>query len=118
MTQDSPNRQLLGSDVFISYASQDAAVANSIVENLEQQGVKCWVAPRDVKPGAPYADAIIRAINEAKAMVLVLSSSATDSSHVAREVERAAYCFLAAMSLSHAALAYIASCRPRRRRVA
>ena len=78
------------SGVFISYASHDAAVANSMVESLEQQGIRCWVAPRDVKPGAQYADAIIRAINDAKAMVVVLSSSAMDSSHVAREVERAA----------------------------
>ncbi len=40
--------------------------------------------------GALYADAIVRAINEAKAVVLVLSGSAVSSSHVAREVERAA----------------------------
>jgi TolB-like protein/Flp pilus assembly protein TadD len=76
--------------VFISYASQDAAVANSIVENLEQHGLRCWLAPRDVKPGALYADAIVAAINEAKALVLVLSGSAVTSSHVSREVERAA----------------------------
>jgi TIR domain len=52
---------------------QNAAVANSIVENLEKQGVRCWLAPRDVQPGTVYADAIVRAINEAKALVLVLS---------------------------------------------
>jgi TolB-like protein/Tfp pilus assembly protein PilF len=78
------------STVFISYASHDAAVANSIVENLEQQGLRCWLAPRDVKPGAPYADAIVRAINEASTVVLVLSASAVGSAHVGREVERAA----------------------------
>jgi TolB-like protein/Flp pilus assembly protein TadD len=76
--------------VFVSYASQDAAVAQSIVEHLEGHGLKCWIAPRDVKPGAQYADAIVRAINEAKALVLVMSGSAVDSAHVAREVERAA----------------------------
>jgi TolB-like protein len=48
------------------------------------------MAPRDVKPGAQYADAIVRAINEAKAVVLVMSANAVDSAHVAREVERAA----------------------------
>jgi hypothetical protein len=78
------------SAVFISYASQDAAVANAIVENLEQQGLKCWLAPRDVKPGAQYADAIVGAINEAKAVVLLLSQNAVVSSHVGREIERAA----------------------------
>jgi adenylate cyclase len=90
MTDDSANQTTLGHDVFVSYASQNAAVANSIVENLEQHGLKCWIAPRDVKPGARYADAIVRAINEAKAVVLVMSGSAVGSSHVGREIERAA----------------------------
>jgi len=90
MSQDPTNQASLGSDVFVSYASQDATVANSIVESLEAYGLKCWMAPRDVKPGAQYADAIVRAINEAKALVLVMSGSAVDSAHVAREVERAA----------------------------
>ncbi len=76
--------------VFISYASQDTAVANSIIENLEQHGLKCWLAPRDVRPGTEYADAIVAAINDAKAIVLVLSGSAVASSHGGREVERAA----------------------------
>ena len=31
---------------FISYALPDAVVANSIVENLERQGLRCWLAPR------------------------------------------------------------------------
>src|SRR5258706_10710980 len=76
--------------VFLSYASADAVVANQVCQALEAQGVSCWMAPRDVKPGAQYADAIVRAINEAKALVLVLSASAIGSSHVGREIERAA----------------------------
>ena len=75
--------------VFLSYASQDAGVANSIVENLEQHGLKCWMAPRDVKPGTVYAEAIVRAINDAKSLVLVMSANAMASAHVGREVERA-----------------------------
>jgi TolB-like protein len=88
MTEDSTNQATLGHDVFVSYASQDAAVANSIVESLEQHGLKCWVAPRDVKPGAQYADAIVRAINEARAVVLVMSGSGVASPHVGKEIER------------------------------
>src|SRR5438309_50699 len=75
--------------VFISYASQDAAVAHALVGALERHGVGCWIAPRDVKAGAQYADAIIRAISGAKVIVLVLSESAIASSHVSREIERA-----------------------------
>jgi TolB-like protein len=75
--------------VFISYSSQDAAVAAALVEALERHGLACWIAPRDVKAGALYADAIVRAISSAKAFVLVLSESAIASSHVGKEVERA-----------------------------
>jgi TolB-like protein/Tfp pilus assembly protein PilF len=76
--------------VFISYASNDAALAQQVCSALEAANCPCWIAPRDVKPGAQYADAIVRAINEAKAVVLVMSGSAVDSAHVAREIERAA----------------------------
>ncbi|MHB8723571.1 MAG: TIR domain-containing protein [Steroidobacteraceae bacterium] len=76
--------------VFISCASQDAAVATTVVEALERSGVACWIAPRDVTPGAFYADEIVHAIDAAKAAVLILSRNAADSQHVLREVERAA----------------------------
>jgi hypothetical protein len=76
--------------VFISCASQDAAVAKSIVENLEQRGFKCWFAPRDVTPGSQYADEIVGAINNTEVFVLVLSEHTLASAHVGRELERAA----------------------------
>jgi TolB-like protein/rhodanese-related sulfurtransferase/Tfp pilus assembly protein PilF len=76
-------------DIFISYASQDAALANDVVETLERNGLRCWVAPRDVTPGAHYADAIILAISGAKTLVLVLSDNALTSQHVGKEIERA-----------------------------
>jgi TolB-like protein/Tfp pilus assembly protein PilF len=77
-------------DVFLSYASQDAAVANTVVAVLESQGIKCWIAPRDVTPGEFYAGSIVHAIDAAKATVLILSGNASSSPHVVREVERAA----------------------------
>jgi hypothetical protein len=75
--------------VFVSYASQDATVADSICASLERQGLACWIAPRDVIPGERYADAIVHAISAAPIVVLVLSGHAVASPHVAREVERA-----------------------------
>jgi TolB-like protein/Tfp pilus assembly protein PilF len=76
--------------LFVSHASLDAEAAQKVCLALEAAGFPCWMAPRDVKPGAQYADAIVRAINEARAVILVLSRSAVASSHVGREVERAA----------------------------
>jgi len=75
--------------VFISYASQDQAVADAVCRALEQAGIACWIAPRDVVPGESYSGAIVRAIDAATVAVLVLSGSAAASPHVLREVERA-----------------------------
>ena len=77
------------SDVFISYASQDAALADAVVAALEGHGLKCWIAPRDVTPGEFYADAIVGAINATRIVVLVLTEGAVASPHVLREIERA-----------------------------
>jgi TIR domain-containing protein len=76
--------------VFISYASQDAGIANSLVENLEKHGIGCGIAPRGATPGLQYADEIVAAISDAKVFVFVLSEHAVASPHVGREVERAA----------------------------
>src|ERR1700722_7942601 len=75
--------------VFLSYASQDAALANALSEALEVAGIPCWIAPRDVRTGDFYADAIVQAITQCPAFVLILSQAAIDSPHVLREVERA-----------------------------
>jgi hypothetical protein len=76
--------------VFVSYASQDAALANAVVENIEQHGIKCWIAPRDVTPGSHYSDETAGAIDDTEVLVLVLSEHAVASSNVGREIERVA----------------------------
>lgn len=74
---------------FISYAKADQAKAQEIADSLEQRGIKCWIAPRDVRPGRTYGDEIIRGIEGARALILVLSSASNESGFVSREIERA-----------------------------
>lgn len=74
---------------FISHASPDAQIALQICEYLENQGIPCWIAPRDVTPGLNYGAEIIKGVQECKVLVLVLSEHANDSNFVKREVERA-----------------------------
>ena len=74
---------------FISYASEDESVAGTISAYLEQRGVSCWIASRDVRPGADYGAEIIDAIETSASLVLVLSEHANSSEFVKREVERA-----------------------------
>jgi formylglycine-generating enzyme required for sulfatase activity len=75
--------------VFISYASADKATADAVCRSLEAADIACWIAPRDIEPGAHYASAIIDAINAAQVLVLVLSESARPSPHVLTELEEA-----------------------------
>ena len=76
-------------DVFLSYSSKDKAAADAACAVLERNGVRVWMAPRDILPGVGWAQSIIGAINGARVMVLVYSSSANASHQIEREVERA-----------------------------
>src|SRR4029077_17963401 len=78
-------------DAFISYASQDRAVANAVRGALATAGIQCWMAPDDITPGQPYAAALTNAIKGSRALVLVFSPRANESEHVSREVERAVH---------------------------
>lgn len=75
---------------FISHAKENLQAAEEIVRSLESKGLTCWIAPRDVPPGANWIEEILRGIEQSKCFVLVLSDEANRSGHVLREVERAA----------------------------
>ena len=76
-------------DVFISYSSKDKPTADATCASLEAKGIRCWIAPRDITPGADWGEAIIDGINGARVFVLVFSSNANASQQIKREVERA-----------------------------
>jgi hypothetical protein len=77
-------------DVFICYSTRDKPVADATCAVLEADGVRCWIAPRDILPGADWGESIIDAINDARAMVLIFSSNANSAqAQIKREVERA-----------------------------
>jgi hypothetical protein len=82
-------RHLRKYDVFISYSATDRQTTDAIMTELEERGVHCWIAPRDILPGTPYGQAIINAINQCKGMVVVFSSNSNTSEQVMQEVERA-----------------------------
>ena len=74
-------------DVFISYSSKDKAVANAVCHVLEQHGISCWIAPRDVQPGIPYAREIISGIENCQLMILIFTCHSNISEHVASEID-------------------------------
>jgi hypothetical protein len=76
-------------DVFVSHSAKDKAVSDALVARLEAEGIRCWVAPRDVVPGADWGESIIDAIESSRIMVLIFSASANGSPQIKREIERA-----------------------------
>ncbi|MEP6547184.1 MAG: toll/interleukin-1 receptor domain-containing protein [Gammaproteobacteria bacterium] len=78
-------------DVFISYSQPDRDCALELVARLEGEGIRCWIAPRDIAPSADWAAEIMDAISVARTMILVFSASSNQSPQVRREVERAVH---------------------------
>ena len=72
-------------DFFISYAKEDTDKIIKIVQSLENKGLKCWYAPRDVI--GRYAKAIVEAIEQSKVFLVCLSKHSAVSEHVLNEVE-------------------------------
>ncbi|MGO8763339.1 MAG: tetratricopeptide repeat protein [Desulfobaccales bacterium] len=76
-------------DVFVSYSVKDKTTADAICAALEANGVRVWIAPRDVMPGSDWGESIIDAIHESKVMILVFSANSNTSPQIKREIERA-----------------------------
>jgi hypothetical protein len=76
-------------DVFVSHSVKDKLVADAVVTRLEAESVRCWVAPRDVVPGADWGESIVDALESSRIMILIFSKNANASPQIKREVERA-----------------------------
>jgi formylglycine-generating enzyme required for sulfatase activity len=75
--------------VFISYSTKDKQPADAACALLERNGVRCWIAPRNILPGSEWGASIIAGLDACKIMVLIFSGHANASAQVRREVERA-----------------------------
>jgi len=76
-------------DVFVSHSAKDKPTADAVCAVLESQGIRCWLAARDIIPGKDWGESIVEAIKGARVMVLVFSTDANNSPQIKREVERA-----------------------------
>jgi predicted ATPase len=75
--------------VFISHSSKDRPTADAICAHLESAGIKCWIAPRDIEPGASWTRGIMQGLEACRVLILVFSEHANHSDHVQREVAKA-----------------------------
>lgn len=72
-------------DVFISYSMKNKTTADKICHVLEQNNLKCWIAPRNITSGKNYSQEIIEGIESAKSVVLVYSHYSLESELVQNE---------------------------------
>lgn len=74
--------------VFISYSSPDKEYALELAQRLRDANFEPWLDV-DVAAGQNFAQEIGRALDRAKAMVVLLSPDSVKSTHVIREIEYA-----------------------------
>lgn len=74
--------------MFLSYSSRDDE-AFEFCKNLESKGLRCWIAPRNIVPGVPYARAIMQGLNGADTVVVFISRNSLLSEDVLNEVDNA-----------------------------
>ena len=74
-------------DIFISYSTTDQKIVEGLSAYLEQNGIRCFVAYRDIPKGIVWAKAITEAIEKSKLMIVVFSEHFNRSEQVDREIE-------------------------------
>ncbi|WP_295115375.1 toll/interleukin-1 receptor domain-containing protein [uncultured Methanobrevibacter sp.] len=79
----------MNKDIFISYSSSDQEIAEGICSHFEKNGLSCWIAPRNVRPGENYAEEIMLGLENAKIVVLVFSKNSQSSKYVTKEIQKA-----------------------------
>jgi hypothetical protein len=89
LSESEPVAKTAAFDVFISFASSDKTTADAVCATLEASGIRCWIAPRDILPGADWSAAIVEALGRCRLLVLVFSANANASTQIRNEVVQA-----------------------------
>lgn len=71
---------------FISFASKDVKVAQTLCSALESRGIPCWISARDIQPGENFQVSIVQALRHAKIMVLVFTANSNSSEEMTKEL--------------------------------
>jgi hypothetical protein len=74
---------------FISYSTLDRKFAEQLHRDLQDQGVRCWFAPEDMRIGERFRERIDESIRIHDKFLLILSEHSVSSQWVEEEVESA-----------------------------
>lgn len=81
-----PLQVTMAHEVFIGHASEDTECARRVVDHLEGEGLRCWLAVRDQRLGPDFPAQITRSIESSRCFILLFSRHAQDSPHIANEL--------------------------------
>ncbi len=76
-------------NIFVSYSRRDGEAVDHIVARLEQDGFNVWIDREEIKAGELWHEAIVQAVDNAYAFVLMLSPGSATSDNVRKEVDLA-----------------------------
>jgi uncharacterized protein YjbI with pentapeptide repeats len=71
---------------FISYSSKDQEFVQQLFEDLQSEGIRCWTAFKDLKPGDQIVERIEEAIGSFDKLLLVISEDSIRSTFVNYEI--------------------------------
>lgn len=74
--------------VFISYSTADKPIADAICHHLEADGIRCWIAPRDIT-ASDWAGSIMDGLRRSDVYVIIVSRNSIASGEVTKEVTEA-----------------------------
>ena len=74
------------SDIFLSYSRKDAEQATELAARLRERGVEVWIDKLGIEAAKSWSKEIVRAIDECRAFVVLVSDNAQRSTNVSREV--------------------------------
>lgn len=73
-------------DIFISYSSKNGAKASQLCDRLSSAGFSCWFDESNITPAARWSSEIVKAIEECKVFIILLSLEAIGSQNVLNEL--------------------------------
>ncbi|MDP4230371.1 MAG: TIR domain-containing protein [Bacteroidota bacterium] len=76
-------------DIFISYSSIDKDKAAKLAQRLRDAGFLVWMDDTDISAAAKWSSVIVRAIEECKVFIVLLSSNSFGSHNVIKELSLA-----------------------------
>ena len=73
-------------EIFVSYSRSDSEFVDKLIGELDSKGMKVWIDRDDIEGGERWRAAIVQAISQCRAFLLILSPNSANSRNVSTEL--------------------------------